>query len=182
MASPSFANSRRRLVLSVVFMLGVVSSSVWLATRPPASSQTASSPLVSHPAPFLEGRTLQGYFQRLTQLRGSFVLVNFFASWCVACGKEEPQLKLFEQSGMGKVLSVDFQDDNAFGRAFLVRYRANWPAIIDRQGQAAVRWGVAGPPESFFISRSGVVLSKIVGPVNFSELSSLVVLARSKGY
>jgi cytochrome c biogenesis protein CcmG/thiol:disulfide interchange protein DsbE len=156
--------------------------SIFVATRSPASNAIEASPIVEHVAPAISGPTVAGGHFALRSYRGKFVLVNFFASWCASCAIEEPQLVRFSKSGIGKVLAVDFQDENGPARAFLSRYDASWPAVADPNGQIAIKWGVSAPPESFLISPSGVVLTKIVGPVTAKELRILVQVAKANGY
>ncbi len=173
---------RRRARIGVLSGVVLVGFSVFVATRTPTALSVSPSPIVSHQAPVLAGVTLSGKQFSLTDYRGSFVLVNFFASWCAQCASEEPQLVAFSKSGLGKVLAVDFQDQNGPGARFLSEYHADWPAVVDQSGEVAVRWGVSAPPESFLVSPTGIVLTKIVGPVTSSELTSLVAIAKSKGF
>ncbi len=165
-----------------VIAVVLLAFSIFVATRSPASSSIEASPIVEHVAPAISGPTVAGGHFSLTNYRGKFVLVNFFASWCASCAIEEPQLVRFSKAGIGRVLAVDFQDENGPARAFLSRYDANWPAVADPNGQIAIKWGVSAPPESFLISPSGVVLTKIVGPVTAKELRILVQVAKANGY
>lgn len=58
-----------------------------LATRPSARSVAAKSPLRGQPAPEVTARTIDGTTARLATYRGRWVLVNFFATWCVRADK-----------------------------------------------------------------------------------------------
>ena len=74
----------------------LVAFSVLLATRHPVSEATNTpSPLLGKMAPPLRGHELGGGEFNLTQHRGQVVVVNFWASWCVACRQEAPALSTF---------------------------------------------------------------------------------------
>jgi cytochrome c biogenesis protein CcmG/thiol:disulfide interchange protein DsbE len=153
---------------------------IFVGTRKPATTTTAFSPLLFKPAPTLSGVTIDGGHASLSSLRGRYVVVNFFASWCVACRSEEPQLEAFlrAERGNASVLGVDYDDSNSAASAFLGHYGATWPAIADTSGTNALRWGVDQPPESFVISPTGVVLTKIVGAISASQLERIIVVAK----
>src|ERR1041385_3523805 len=69
-----------------------------LATRPSPEPALPNSPLLGKPAPEIVGTSLDGSAVRLSALRGRYVLVNFFASWCVSCIQEHDDLIRFSRS------------------------------------------------------------------------------------
>ena len=78
-------------VLFVLCVVGVV-----LATRTPQEATQVKSPLLGHMAPNLTGTDLStGKPVSLRSLRGHYVFVNFFASWCIPCQQETPDLITF---------------------------------------------------------------------------------------
>jgi cytochrome c biogenesis protein CcmG/thiol:disulfide interchange protein DsbE len=142
----------------------------------------AASPLLGKPAPGVSGPTLRGPTASLNALRGKWVLVNFFASWCVPCQKEMPELVRFQDrhaiTGDAVVFAVRYDDpDDGPLRDLMAKYHAGWP-IVD-ESQAKVDWGVAGIPESYLVDPNGIVLSRIVGGVNADALDALLIRAKA---
>jgi cytochrome c biogenesis protein CcmG, thiol:disulfide interchange protein DsbE len=168
------------LVLAVVFaaFVGV------LATRKSALDRQAASPLVGKAAPAITGSSItDGKAFDLASLRGRYVLVNFFASWCVPCQQEQPQLVQWAgQDPSHALVGVLFSDTPGPARTFLAANGGDWPVIADPEGQLALSYGVRGPPESYFLSRDGEVLYKFVGGVSAAGLDRLVAQAKAAGY
>jgi cytochrome c biogenesis protein CcmG/thiol:disulfide interchange protein DsbE len=155
-----------------------------LATRKSALDKQARSPLLGQPAPAIAGNGISnGSPFTLTSLRGRYVLVNFFASWCVPCQEEQPQLVAFDHQAGGKtaVVGVLFSDTAGPARAFLSANGGDWPVIPDPGGQLALNYGVRGPPESYLINPNGIVLAKFVGGVTAAGLNRLVAEAQQAG-
>ena len=151
-----------------------------LASRP-AATQTTSSFLIGKPAPAVLGRNLTGGVSSLARLRGRFVLVNFFASWCPPCRVESPELVKFAYSHpLGQqvtVLGVVYGDSAGNAAAFEQQVGATWPSVVDPGEKIAISYGVDDPPQSFLIAPDGRVVDRILGGVTLAGLDRLVKLA-----
>lgn len=180
---PPIGRRRRPMVRWIALGLAVVMAGfvVLLATREPAATRVADSPLVGRIAPEVTGQTLDGRALRLSSLRGEFVLLNFFATWCVPCQREHPEIRDFAAEDETQVLAVIFDDEPERVRRFFEERGGNWPVIADSSGRVALDYGVRGPPESFLIAPSGRVLARIVGEVTAEGLAGLLAEARSGG-
>lgn len=156
-----------------------------LATRPSAADRQAESPLLGRPAPALIGTAVDGSKVDVSSLRGKFVLVNFFATWCVPCLQEHPELVRFAQrhqaSGDATVVGVVFNDSMSSVRKYVSDKGVIWPVVSDPGGNIAFDYGVRGPPESFLIDRAGNVVSKIIGTVRADALDRLISQAKARG-
>lgn len=128
------------------------------------------SELVGRAAPAIAGTALDGTVVDIDRYRGSWVLVNFFATWCVPCIREHPELVEFAErhgpDGPGvpvTVVSVAF-DDNADAIArFFTERGGDWPVLTENTGSIALDYGVRGVPESFLVSPAGQVVAVFYG-------------------
>jgi cytochrome c biogenesis protein CcmG/thiol:disulfide interchange protein DsbE len=161
----------------VVALLVVV-----LATRPDPGTRAARSPLLGKPAPELAGTTIDGQQFDLRQARGKWVLVNFFATWCVPCRQEHPDLVRFadvhRQLGDAEVVGVIYDDSESAVREYRQEEGGDWPMVVDPKGRVALDWGVAGVPESYVVTPDGRVAAKVVGGVRMASLENLLAQVR----
>ena len=151
-----------------------------LATRPQASDVIAPSPVVGQVAPEVEGPDLDGATLRLSELRGRWVVVNFFATWCIPCVREHPELVRFSDRHPpedAQVLSVIYDDQRPDVVEFFRERGGSWPVVDD--GGAKVDFGVRGVPESFLVRPDGIVAARLVGGVTADGLDAL--LRRAEG-
>jgi len=184
-ASRSRRRRRRALYASVAVALVVAVLVGVLATRSAPPGAAIDTPLGGKPAPAIVGRALVGGRDvSLAALHGKFVLVDFFASWCVPCRDEVPQIEqfLFEHRTAADVavIGVDIDEDAADGRAFLEQYGVTWPAVEDPSGAKSfsLAYGVGDPPESFLVAPDGKVAGEVVGGVTAFDLDHLITVAR----
>lgn len=184
--APVAVSRRGRLTTVVTAALAVPLAGLVavLATRPLATTRLAESPLVGKPAPEIAAATLDGGDFRLASLRGRWVVVNFFATWCVPCRQEHPHLVRFHerhtQRGDAAVVGVIYDDSPDAVRRFQRREGGSWPMLLDPDGRIALEFGVAGVPESFVIAPDGVIVARIVGGVRDDELEAVLVEAATR--
>jgi len=179
---PSARRHTARFIAGAVLVVLVVVAVV-AATRPSYQATQVASPLEGRPAPALSGTTLTGQRVSLTDYRGRYVYVNFFASWCPPCQAEEPNLVAFDftqqRSADGAALvSVVFNDTDAAAARFVATMGAEWPAVADHDGTIANAYGVGSPPETFLIDPHGTVVALLDGPATTAQLGATLARAR----
>jgi cytochrome c biogenesis protein CcmG/thiol:disulfide interchange protein DsbE len=131
------------------------------------------SALIGHEAPTLALPPLDGStLPALTDaaVKGKLTLVNVFASWCIPCREEHPQLLELSKDSRLNVVAINYKDQPENALRFLGELGNPFKAIgIDPNGTAAIDWGVYGIPESYLVGPDGKILYKRVGP--FDALS-----------
>ena len=174
--APTVSGRRRRRWRLVATVVTAVAILTWfLAFGLSRDPTLIRSPLLGHRAPPFTLRTLDGSRTvALGALRGQVVVINFWASWCVACRVEHPALKAswerYRDQGV-VLLGIDFQDQKQAALDFMRELGGDWPVLEDPGGRTAIGYGVYGIPETFFIGRDGVVRDKKVGPASYELLT-----------
>ncbi|MCU0622472.1 MAG: redoxin family protein [Gemmatimonadaceae bacterium] len=158
------------------------------------------SPLPGKPAPAVELATFApgdeptlvraaGSPVKLSAMRDTVVVVNFFASWCMPCRVEHPALSAIARQYADKPVrffGVLYNDTEVNGRRWIEMMGGQpYPALADPGARTAIDFGVYGVPETFFVGRDGRVASKFTGPLTeavlVKKLDSLLAPAAPKG-
>jgi cytochrome c biogenesis protein CcmG/thiol:disulfide interchange protein DsbE len=179
---------KRRTAVVVAVALGIVVALLVavLATREPATDRQADSPLIGRAAPAIQGTDLSGAEFDLDDLRGQWVVVNFFATWCVPCRQEHPELVRFAEqhaeAGDASVVSVVFDDEPTQVQQYFDENGGTWPVVPGEGTGVILDYAVSGVPESFVIAPSGLVVAKVTGGVTAAGLDQIIadVTARSE--
>ncbi|CAN5753722.1 hypothetical protein BH23ACT2_BH23ACT2_00540 [soil metagenome] len=174
--APSGRRSRARPTLVAAAAAGVVIALlvVVLATRSPAGDRIASADLVGMAAPAVSGDVVLGD-QFDLGASDRWVVVNFFATWCVPCIQEHPELDAFaaqhDATGAARVISVVYDEEAEVVARFFERNGGDWTVLDADDGRTAFEWGVAKVPESYLVSPNGVVAARFIGGVTQEGLN-----------
>lgn len=120
---------------------------------------------------------------RLSDFRGTPVVLNFWASYCEPCREEFPLLRSADQDADGKyaVVGVDFEGIRDDGLGFARDQDATWPNGFDPTGSVAARYGVGPLPQTMFIDADGTISARVAGPLTRTVLTQkLAQLARGR--
>lgn len=131
---------------------------------------------VGRAAPAFRLRALDGSATELTEYRGQYVLLNFWASWCGPCRAETPALQaFFENRSPGLVVvGVNQQETAETARAFTEQFDVTYPIVLDADGQVSGAYRVStGLPVSFLIDPEGVIQRVHLGALTDSDLLDL---------
>lgn len=125
------------------------------------------------PAPNVKLTDLKGKNWDLSNLRGSVVIVNFWATWCPPCKEEMPSLNRlynrYKNRDDFEVLAILYQDQPESARDYAMAGGFDFPILLDPSSLTAGAYGLTGVPETYIIGKNGVLVKKFIGPVNFDD-------------
>ena len=132
--------------------LALIGLAVLIGVMRPADEETRSLPTFE--LPLLDGGTLSS-----SDLDGSPVVLNFFASWCRPCIEEAPALQktyeTYRERGV-RFVGVNVQDTEERARAFVKKHGVTYPVVKDYDlvlgGPLGIRVGL---PQTFFVAPDG---------------------------
>jgi cytochrome c biogenesis protein CcmG/thiol:disulfide interchange protein DsbE len=174
------SRNRRITIFAVVSLLNAgLLIFLWTQLLTPAQNQTHSAdPLIGHAAPnfTLDALSLHAAPAiSLASFKGKPVVLNVWNSACVPCVQEAPLLQSQWQhvNSQGVVfIGIDFQDAKSDGVSFLQKYGITYLNVLDATGSTAISYGVTGAPETIFINRQGIVISRVIGELTVQTLQS----------
>jgi cytochrome c biogenesis protein CcmG, thiol:disulfide interchange protein DsbE len=134
---------------------------------------------VGEPAPDKELPLLDGEGAgEIADHRGTWVLVNFWASWCEPCRDEAPALQRFHSEHSAQrftVLGINLDDASGDAQAFVEEFGLTYPQLRDGDGrERRDAYGMTGFPESFLVDPEGRIALIRRGPVDESFLREQV--------
>lgn len=122
--------------------------------------------------------TFDGHKMSLEELKGKPVVLNFWASWCVACRQEAHILESAHQkyTPQGIVfIGIAINDTREASLAFIRRYgKTYWLAPDDEMGNISLDYGVTAVPETFLIDRQGMIVEKVLGAIDRATLQKFI--------
>ena len=127
------------------------------------------------PAPALIATTIDGHKLALQELRGKVVLVTFWATTCTICLAEQPDLvktcERYRARGL-EVVGVAMPYDRLdLIKQHLSKYPMPFPVVWDKDGEIGRQFrGILGTPTTFIVDKSGRLVSKTVGAIDFDKL------------
>ncbi|KKO53413.1 hypothetical protein XI25_14105 [Paenibacillus sp. DMB20] len=127
---------------------------------------------VGQRAPDFTLMTADGTSVRLSDYRGSTVLLNFWASWCPPCQVEMPYMQDFYEEYRQKdvvVLAVNMshlEKNPGDAAAFLDEVGASFPTVYDHQGEVTDRYRIVAYPTTYVLNASGVITGRYQGAID----------------
>ncbi|MDR1419414.1 MAG: TlpA family protein disulfide reductase [Treponema sp.] len=114
---------------------------------------------------------LAGGKQRLSDLKGKVVFLNFWATWCGPCRSEMPSMEAlyrrFRDSGL-EVLAVNCAENRRDVVDFMKNNGLSFPAVLDESGEASGRYGIRAIPTTYILNRDGEIILKVTGSMDWN--------------
>jgi cytochrome c biogenesis protein CcmG/thiol:disulfide interchange protein DsbE len=185
------STSKSHLWITALLLIAIVGVGAILIQGLRLNPTIVASKLVDKPAPDFEVLLFQdqsGYLseqknRRLSDFKGSPVILNFWASWCVSCREEARYFESFWNKHKSEgliMLGVAIQDEVDASKAFAKQFEKTYILGLDTSGKASFEYGVTGVPETFFIDSEGVLRHREVGPMTMSMLEEKYALITRK--
>ncbi len=149
-------------------IVGLVSLLAWgLSTKEPVTGRSGLT-LVDRPAPDFALSTFDGQDLALSELAGSPIVINFWASWCFPCREEarglERTWREYQEQGV-VFIGVAVQDQEQGSRSYLSEFDVTYANAPDLDGTVSVDYGIVGMPATFFVNRKGIIEGRWVGSI-----------------
>ncbi len=110
---------------------------------------------------------------------GKITLVNFFASWCLPCRAEHPQLMSLSKQQDVSLTGIAWKDKTEGAQSFLQELGNPFSRVaLDNSGRAGIDWGVYGVPETFIIDGMGKIRYRHVGPIMPQDMERIQAILR----
>ncbi|WP_455200746.1 TlpA family protein disulfide reductase [Kaarinaea lacus] len=121
---------------------------------------------------------LKGVDRKLSEFRGKWVVLNYWATWCPPCLKEIPELVDFHDAHHKKdavVVGVDFEDiklDELI--EFTESYFMSYPILRTKPSAKTPVGVISGLPTTYLISPKGEIVAKQSGPVTAKMIEDFI--------
>ena len=108
---------------------------------------------------------LDGVRHTVADYRGKVVIVNFWATWCIPCRAEIPDLEHEYRSHRDNVvvLGIDWKESRDTVASFMTEIGATYPVLLDSDGATYSAFEVSALPSTFVLNRAGKLVKSRLG-------------------
>lgn len=133
-------------------------------------------PEVGKPAPDFEYTRADGSTVRLSDLRGKKVIINFWATWCLPCREEMPDLQQVYEDHAGEVVIIGVNRLEAVDviAPFAEEVDVTFDLVANPAGDIADRYGTVNLPTTYFIHSDGTVALRKIGVMDYAFITEQV--------
>ncbi len=172
-----------RLWMLIPVLVFAAIGALFIAGLDREDARLLPSALIDKPAPTFELPPLiegEPGFSTADLKTGDVTVVNIWASWCVPCRVEHPEIEKLAKSGV-TVHGLNYRDSRANALSFLDELGDPFTLIgFDDKGRQGIEWGVYGVPETFVLTGDGRIVYKHIGPIQNDDLETKLMPAIEK--
>ncbi|MEZ4860369.1 MAG: TlpA disulfide reductase family protein [Caldilineaceae bacterium] len=127
-------------------------------------------------APDFRLTALTGEIVALSELRGRYVLINFWATWCLPCRDEMPYLQHLADTYAGDltVLAINMRERPATIQPYVDALGITLPILLQPDDATLLSYGVRALPLSFLVDDRGQLIYRQVGPLHPDQIERLL--------
>jgi thiol-disulfide isomerase/thioredoxin len=170
--------STAALVVALLFAGAVAYTQRPWADEPPGNDDiglvggAADAPMPGAMAPDFVLERADGTTLRLSDYRGQAVFVNFWATWCVFCLEEMPDMQRIadEFDGQLVVIGINNGESVATGEDFVRHIDARYEIVYDHDRSVVDGYRVRAMPTSYFIDADGRVVTAHFGFMTYDTM------------
>jgi thiol-disulfide isomerase/thioredoxin len=171
----------KKIIFSLAMLAAVASANAATPMVPTVNSveMTAAAPTAGQPVDFTL-KDLSGKAFKLSSLKGKYVIVDFWGTWCINCIKGFPKMKEYYAAHKNKlaVVSVDCNDTDARWKAGVKKHGLPWVNVYNPKGAGDItkKLGVTAFPTKLLINPQGKLVKAFVGETDdlYTELNKLL--------
>ena len=150
------------LIIIVIFLFGTFKK----------NTRVIPTPLIGQEVPLMELETV--FFEEFENkdlvdiLKSNKIkIINFWASWCLPCEVEHPILMGLSKKSDFVIIGINYKDTEEGSARFLNEKGNPYDVVlIDDEGMLGIEMGLTGVPETFVVNQDGIIIYRIVGPIN----------------
>jgi cytochrome c biogenesis protein CcmG, thiol:disulfide interchange protein DsbE len=158
----------KKLVLIIILVAGIAIA--FLTMNPSRTPERITVGNIPHDFELMD---INKNKIKLSDMKGSVVFLNFWATWCTSCIEEMPSIErlsgIFSGNSQFKVVTVLYKDDLGRALSFMNQNAFTFPVYLNQDDSAARQFGLTGVPETFIIDKKGILRDKVLGPAEWDS-------------
>ncbi|MBP1889701.1 thiol-disulfide isomerase/thioredoxin [Clostridium moniliforme] len=112
----------------------------------------------------------------LSDYKGKYVMINFWATWCSACKSELPDLEKFYNENKNnkdfKLLTIDVGENKDVVEKFMKENKYNFDVLLDKNTEVSYDYTATALPTTVLIDKEGYIKKIILGAMNKNSMNS----------
>jgi len=130
--------------------------------------------------PQFRGSTLDGRQLSITEYRGTVIVLNFWATWCLECRSELPVLERLQREFSSRglaIIGVNARENQEAVTRYAKELGLTFPLVFDPDGKINALYGVIGLPTTFVVGRDGRAIAFAIGPRQWESAPARALIA-----